>query len=690
MPPPSPAVTDTTAPTIPTGLTAFSITTTGLTLSWVASTDAVGVTSYDILLNGSVIGSSTTTTFVVPNLSPATNYQLSVIAADAAGNKSLASSALTATTLANNGSPIALNVRVQGLALGEQVNLAHSQATLTATLNKPYSFTPQVAAGSTLDLRVTTQPKGQVCAVSESAPTTVPADGSPIFVRCFSTPSSRITMPDTLPNDPLSFTIGLRDIAYPGIAYESRPGVVGGNFPYEYRLKSFTFNGVTQATDNFKLDFRHGTVRFIPVAEGTYVVTLEVRDSGSTQKVLQQNFTIQCAASRFVFVAPDGIDSAGHGSLALPYQSLAYALSNSTSTQAILMRQGSYLTGSWTISDSKAKQILAYPDEVVKLDLNKAGSITVNAVTAPAARIEDVDLTHVFQWGIVSDPSTAGLVIRHVRFLDGEESLVPSENPAFIHARGDSAPTSRHQLLVQDNDFGPFVMKSSGAYALTLFDAGQSIVENNQIQLGATTGGIHDKDNSQFNTYRENYIAFDITNKTPSGIQISAQANSEHVHIHHNLLINAGIYLGVQCFQSSCYMRDHDVHHNTIANERIVMNWGPFNPTSYGTRINHNIISHGSLSPYWGLSCLSAMPAGFATQLVAGANLIESSSAFAFKDMECTGRDQTWTAWQNTYGMDTLGSESTVTTSSVLVGTGPLTGLPAGDARRTLRGHQFP
>lgn len=584
----------------------------------------------------------------------------------------------------------ALSVKIEGLGLGNSLSLAHGADTLTATLNGNYGFPSQMGtvgvADYPLNLQISAQPNGQTCEISENAPTFLPSDESPVFVRCRYNTAARVTLDDTLPNPALSVSFGMRDVAYPGIAYESRPGVVGGIFPYEYRITGFTLDNVAQSTADIKLDFRRGSVRFTPAVAGTYVITLQIKDSGSSQKTLTQSFTITADASRFLFVAPNGQDAAARGTRDLPYLTVAYAIAHSTPDQVIVLRKGTYVTGTFTLNDTKAKQLITYPDEVATLDLNLAGSIGVNSDTAPAPRLEGMNIIHVKQYGIVSDPSRAGLVIRNVNFVDGVEGPTKSENPAFIHGWGDNATQTRHKLLIQENNFGTYV---GFGYATTLFDAGDSIIENNQLNLGEVNGGFHDKDNSQNNTYRENYIEFSVANKRTAGIQVSAQANSENIHIHHNLLINAGILLGVQCFQSDCYMREHNVHHNTIVNETISMNWGPFNPTSSGTRITHNIISSGTQTAYSGLSCQSR-PAGLATQLQAGANLIESSHALAFKDSECTGNDMSWSVWQDTYGMDTLASGSSISASSALVGSGPLTGLPGDDSRRGSYGHQYP
>ncbi|KAF0813892.1 hypothetical protein IGB42_01571 [Andreprevotia sp. IGB-42] len=591
--------------------------------------------------------------------------------------------------------PTTLNLRVKGLALGKELALINGSTLLNVQLNGAASFA--LPAGSAADVQIATQPAGQTCKVAEGTSAPVPADGGAVFVRCVSNEVATVVQPDTLPNNPLSVSFGLREYAYPGIAYESRPGVIGGIFPYEYRVKSLTLDGVAQSTTGVSLDFRTGAVRFTPAAEGAYVLTLEVRDSGSTQKTLEQSFTIQSSAAQFVFVAPDGVNAAGRGTLAQPYQTLAYAIANSTPSQAVVLRKGSYASGGFTLYDTKSQQLLAYPDEVVTLDLNYQ-ILNVYSVTAPAARIEGVDISHVKLYGIKSETTTTGLVIRNVRFTDGVGSgSNENNNPGFIHGTGHGATTARHKLLVQDNDFGPYTRDIGGAYAMVLFDAGNSLTENNQIRLGTGAlqdgvgGGIHDKDNSQNNEYRENYIDFPSVKTTPLGIQISAQAGSQNVQVHHNLLVNAGIYLGLQCFASNnCTMTNHDVHHNTVVNQSIYMNWGPFTPGSYGTRLNYNLLSSRTKSPYSGLSC-QAEPPNFSSQLAAGANLVESTNTLAFKDSECSARNRTWAVWRDTYGMDTLASGSELSTSatSALTGAGPTTGLPAGHPRRGLRGHQY-
>lgn len=95
---------DTTPPTAPGTITAGLITTGSVELSWVASTDAVGVTGYNIYRGSgagqavSLVGSSDTNSSISTGLAPATTYNFKVKAFDAAGNLSAESPELVVLT----------------------------------------------------------------------------------------------------------------------------------------------------------------------------------------------------------------------------------------------------------------------------------------------------------------------------------------------------------------------------------------------------------------------------------------------------------------------------------------------------------------------------------------------------------------------------------------------------------------
>ncbi|WP_312174174.1 GEVED domain-containing protein [Chryseobacterium sp.] len=93
--------TDTTAPTAPS-LAASGTTSTSTNLSWSGATDNVAVTGYDVYQGASLIGSTTSTSYTVINLSPSTTYTFSVRAKDAAGNVSSSSNSVSVTTLSGS------------------------------------------------------------------------------------------------------------------------------------------------------------------------------------------------------------------------------------------------------------------------------------------------------------------------------------------------------------------------------------------------------------------------------------------------------------------------------------------------------------------------------------------------------------------------------------------------------------
>ena len=95
------ACPDTQAPTSPTNLSATGISQNTLTLNWTASSDNVGVVSYQVYQNGSLLNANVSgTTLGVTGLTCATQYNFSVTARDAAGNTSPVSNVVTPTTLA--------------------------------------------------------------------------------------------------------------------------------------------------------------------------------------------------------------------------------------------------------------------------------------------------------------------------------------------------------------------------------------------------------------------------------------------------------------------------------------------------------------------------------------------------------------------------------------------------------------
>src|SRR5207244_2094942 len=94
-----PVSADTTAPSIPKGLTATTVSTSQINLSWTASTDPDSpVAGYKIYRNSTQVGTATSTSYSDTGLAANTTYSYTLSAYDPGGNTSAQSSSVSATT----------------------------------------------------------------------------------------------------------------------------------------------------------------------------------------------------------------------------------------------------------------------------------------------------------------------------------------------------------------------------------------------------------------------------------------------------------------------------------------------------------------------------------------------------------------------------------------------------------------
>lgn len=98
---------DSEAPTVPTNVTVSNETTFSLDVSWTASTDNVGVTSYEIYVDGNLSTAVSTTSVTLNNLNSNTTYAIRVSAKDLADNSSAQSTSVNGTTLEDTAAPTA-------------------------------------------------------------------------------------------------------------------------------------------------------------------------------------------------------------------------------------------------------------------------------------------------------------------------------------------------------------------------------------------------------------------------------------------------------------------------------------------------------------------------------------------------------------------------------------------------------
>ena len=150
--------TDTTAPSQPTNITVTGSTSSTVSLSWTASTDNVGVSAYEIYVNGNYVTTVTSSSAIVNGLAPSTTYAFYVIARDIAGNLSTASNSVNGTTTASSGGetpPTSCGTEnfdniPTGTAEGDQNYLARTWTSNGITWNASAARTDQTINGKAI------------------------------------------------------------------------------------------------------------------------------------------------------------------------------------------------------------------------------------------------------------------------------------------------------------------------------------------------------------------------------------------------------------------------------------------------------------------------------------------------------------------------------------------------------------
>jgi acid phosphatase type 7 len=145
----TPAADDTTPPSIPTGLTAAAVSGTQVNLSWVPSTDNVGIGGYTIYRDGAAIGSTdgTGTTYTDTSVVNSVTYSYRVDAFDLAGNHSAQSSPVSVTTPGivftdgfETGNLALWSVKVGMVAQQQEVYAGAWAARATSTGGQAYAY----------------------------------------------------------------------------------------------------------------------------------------------------------------------------------------------------------------------------------------------------------------------------------------------------------------------------------------------------------------------------------------------------------------------------------------------------------------------------------------------------------------------------------------------------------------------
>jgi len=121
-------LTDSEAPTVPTNLAVSNATDSSFKLTWTASTDNTAVIGYDIFIDGAFKATSATESYTVTGLTTSTTYAATVLAKDAADNKSAQTTAINGVTTdgsSNGVTELFISEYVEGTGTNKVIEIAN-------------------------------------------------------------------------------------------------------------------------------------------------------------------------------------------------------------------------------------------------------------------------------------------------------------------------------------------------------------------------------------------------------------------------------------------------------------------------------------------------------------------------------------------------------------------------------------
>ncbi len=504
---------DAQAPTAPADLKASDATSTGVQLSWSASSDNVGVTGYTVY---SKVGSTTsavvttdgsTHSAAVSGLTPSTAYAFWVVAKDVAGNTSASSAAVDVTTLAtadfalsaspasltlspgssgtaalsvaaSNGFASAVSLSASGLPSGVTASFSPASTSGTSALTFAASAT---AVAGTFSVTVT----GQAAGLTRTAAValTVAASGSPDFALSAS-PASLTLSPGSSGTAALSVAASNGFASAVSLSVSGLPSGVTASFS----------PASTSGTSALTFAASAGAVA------GTFTVTVTGQAAGLTRTAA---VALTVAASG----SPDFALSASPASLTLSPGSsgtaaLSVAASNGFASAVSLSASGlpSGVTASFNPASTSGASALTFAASAGAV----AGTFTVT-VTGQAAgltRTAAVALTVAASgspdFALSASPAsltlspgsseTATLSVAAANGFASAVSLSASGLPAGVSVSFNPGSTSSASMA----SFAASPTAPAGVYSVTLSAQGGGLAHTASVTLTVLASGARD------------------------------------------------------------------------------------------------------------------------------------------------------------------------------------------------------
>ncbi|MBA3014367.1 MAG: hypothetical protein FP815_05375 [Desulfobulbaceae bacterium] len=396
--------------------------------------------------------------------------------------------------------------------------------------------------------------------------------------------------------------------AYPGIEYNIRAAVIGGAYPFTYKLE----NSPAGMTINPKT----GEISWPAPKSDSGTITLTVKDSENTTVTTTWAITVTTKGFLFVDASYTGTET---GTITQPFNSIASLLQKTSAanvTDITYFRGGTYtliqfgstyskpgdVTGKYgtNLKDSSHTWI-GYPGETIKI--NGDGRYMASLL---GLYFDSLNLSDFSDYGIQVTSKTSYMTMRRCSWSKIVAVNSVNENQGFFFTwdGGDG-----YYLVLQDNSFSDF----TGTSAIgSLYATKKALIENNHIfnpggpGISHMCNGIAPKYRTDYLTVRANKIVMD--SGTPLGSSLNGMLdNANNVEICFNLFMRkttpserAEVHVfNADGYSSAGAMKTLFYHRNTVVGDVNFMFINGANCTASGPyNLYNNVIINPNTT--WG------------------------------------------------------------------------------------------
>ena len=363
------------------------------------------------------------------------------------------------------------------------------------------------------------------------------------------------------------------DKAYPGIEYNYRVAVKGGEYPYQFTL--------VEGPSGMTINKKTGEILWTPASSLTDTVVVRISDMAGNSLVHQ--FDITSTKTGFYFVdGAKGSDTSNTGSESSPWKTMKHASATADSSSYVYVKKGTY-NETFSIASKNCGRFMAYPGDAVVV----IGGFSINGGEKRLFQGFAFD-GNMRRWLFSVDGYAKNLIWRKNNMHTCGST--DRENPAFIFFWNDSGNPIKglggyDNVVIHENVF--YDLRDPESYhcaSVTTFDVQDMLYEDN-VAYDIDGAGIKDKDMGYMNTIRNNVI-YDCN----TGISLTSQGGQSKIEVSYNHVYNCSAAFNIG---SDGYINNAFVHHNTLLGAIKYGGWLD-NPTSGNINMSRNIIGNGN------------------------------------------------------------------------------------------------